>query len=63
MIGKVKKILEKLKMTKELVLIIVAIVGFIISGYKMYDNNTKQLEMVVMLDIMVQALNGLLTQD
>ena len=33
-------------MTKELVLIIVAIVGFIISGYKMYDTNTKQLEMI-----------------
>lgn len=33
-------------MTKELVLIVVAIIGFIISGYKMYDNSTKQLEMI-----------------
>ena len=43
---KMKKILDKLKMTKELVLIIVAIIGFIISAYKMYDTNTKQLEMI-----------------
>ena len=41
-----KKVLEKLKMTKELVLIIVAIIGFIISAYKMYDTNTKQLELI-----------------
>lgn len=41
-----KKILEKLKMTKELVLIIVAIIGFIISAYKMYDNNSNRLEMI-----------------
>lgn len=41
-----KKLLDKLKMTKELVLIVVAIIGFIISAYKMYDNNTKQLELI-----------------
>lgn len=41
-----KKLLDKIKMTKELVLIVVAIIGFIISAYKMYDNNTKQLEMI-----------------
>lgn len=41
-----KKILEKLKMTKELVLIIVAIIGFIISAYKMYENNSNRLEMI-----------------
>ncbi len=41
-----KKILEKLKMTKELVLIIVAIIGFIISAYKMYENNSTRLEMI-----------------
>ena len=41
-----KKILEKLKIGKELVLIIVAIIGFIISAYKMYDTSTKQLEMI-----------------
>ena len=41
-----KKLLDKLKMTKELFLIIVAIIGFIISAYKMYENHTKQLEMI-----------------
>lgn len=41
-----KKMIEKLKMTKELVLIIVAIIGFIISAYKMYETHTKQLEMI-----------------
>ena len=41
-----KKLLDKLKMTKELVLIVVAIIGFIISAYKMYENHTKQLEMI-----------------
>ena len=33
-------------MTKELVLIVVAIIGFIISAYKMYDNHTRQLELI-----------------
>ena len=41
-----KKILDKLKMAKEIVAIIVAIIGFIIGGYKMYETNTKQLEMI-----------------
>lgn len=41
-----KKLLDKLKMTKELVLIVVAIIGFIISAYKMYENHTQQLEMI-----------------
>lgn len=41
-----KKMIEKLKMTKELVLIIVAIIGFIISAYKMYETHTQQLEMI-----------------
>lgn len=41
-----KKILEKLKMGKELLLIILAIIGFIISAYKMYDNNSNRLEMI-----------------
>lgn len=33
-------------MTKELVLIIVAIIGFIISVYKMYESNSNRLEMI-----------------
>lgn len=41
-----KKVLEKLKMGKELVAIIVAIIGIIIGAYKMYDNNSKRLEMI-----------------
>ena len=41
-----KKLLDKLKMTKELVLIVVAIIGFIISGYKMYDTSTRTLESI-----------------
>lgn len=41
-----KKLLDKLKMGKELLLIVVAIIGFIISAYKMYDNHTRQLEMI-----------------
>lgn len=41
-----KKLLDKIKMTKELVLIVVAIIGFIISAYKMYENHTQQLEMI-----------------
>lgn len=41
-----KKLLDKLKMTKELVVIVVAIIGFIISAYKMYENNSNRLEMI-----------------
>ena len=41
-----KKVLEKLKMGKELVAIIVAVIGIIIGVYKMYDNNSKRLEMI-----------------
>ena len=41
-----KKVLEKLKMGKELVAIIVAVIGIIIGAYKMYDNNYKRLEMI-----------------
>lgn len=41
-----KKVLEKLKMGKELVAIIVAIIGIIIGAYKMYDNNSNRLEMI-----------------
>lgn len=41
-----KKVLEKLKMGKELVVILIAIVGFIISAYKMYENNSNQLKMI-----------------
>ena len=41
-----KKILEKLKMAKELVVILIAIIGFIISAYKMYENNSNRLEMI-----------------
>ena len=41
-----KKLLEKLKMGKELIVILVAIVGFIISAYKMYENNSIRLEMI-----------------
>ena len=37
-----KKILEKLKMGKELIAIIVGVVAFIITIYKFYDSNTKQ---------------------
>ena len=41
-----KKLLDKLKMTKELVVIVIAIIGFIISAYKMYENNSNRLEMI-----------------
>ena len=41
-----KKILDKLKMTKEFVVIIVAVIGIIISAYKMYENNATRLEMI-----------------
>lgn len=41
-----KKILDKLKMTKEFVVIIVAVIGIIISAYKMYENNSNKLEMI-----------------
>ena len=41
-----KKVLEKLKMGKELVAIIVAVIGIIIGVYKMYDNNSKRVEMI-----------------
>lgn len=41
-----KKVLEKLKMGKELVAIIVAVIGIIIGAYKMYDNNSNRLEMI-----------------
>lgn len=41
-----KKILDKLKMTKEFVVIIVAVIGVIISAYKMYENNATRLEMI-----------------
>lgn len=41
-----KKVLEKLKMGKELVAIIVAIIGIIIGAYKMYENNSNRLEMI-----------------
>ena len=41
-----KKLLEKLKMGKELVLIVVAIIGFIISIYKMYETHTEQLTLI-----------------
>ena len=40
------KLLEKIKAGKELLLILVAIVGFIISVYKMYENHTRQLEAI-----------------
>lgn len=33
-------------MTKELLLIIVAIIGFIISAYKMYETSSNKLEMI-----------------
>lgn len=41
-----KKLLEKLKMGKELIVIIIAIIGAIISAYKMYENNSIRLEMI-----------------
>lgn len=41
-----KKILDKLKMTKEFVVIIVAVIGVIISAYKMYEDNSNKLEMI-----------------
>lgn len=41
-----KKVLEKLKMGKELVAIIVAIIGIIIGAYKMYESNSNRLEMI-----------------
>lgn len=41
-----KKILDKLKMTKEFVVIIVAVIGIIISAYKMYEDNSNKLEMI-----------------
>lgn len=41
-----KKLLDKLKTAKELVVIVIAIIGFIISAYKMYENHTQQLKMI-----------------
>lgn len=41
-----KKLLDKLKMGKELLVIIIAIIGFIISAYKMYESSTNKLEMI-----------------
>lgn len=41
-----KQILEKIKMGKEIIAIIVGIIGIIIAGYKLYDSNTKQFELL-----------------
>lgn len=41
-----KQILEKLKMGKELIVIITGVVALIIAGYKFYDSNTKQFELL-----------------
>ena len=41
-----KKILEKIKMTKELITILVAIITFIITCYKFYDSSQKQLSLI-----------------
>ena len=41
-----KKVLEVLKTGKELILIIVGIITLIITVYKFWDNNGKQLELI-----------------
>ena len=41
-----KQILEKLKIGKELIAIIVGVIAFIITCYKLYDSNNKQLELI-----------------
>ena len=43
---KMKKLLEKIKAWKELLLIIVGIISLIITVYKFWDNNSKQLELI-----------------
>lgn len=41
-----KKIVEKLKVGKELIAIAGGIIAFIITIYKVYDSNTKQFELL-----------------
>lgn len=41
-----KKLVEKLKLTKELITMIIAIITVIITCYKMYDNFNKDLSLL-----------------
>ena len=41
-----KKVLEKLKITKELFLMLVGVISVIITIYKMYDDFTKQFNLL-----------------
>lgn len=41
-----KKILEKLKLGKELIAMLVGVISIIITCYKMYDNFTKDLSLL-----------------
>lgn len=41
-----KKLLEKLKITKELIMMIVSIISIIITCYKMYDNFSRDLSLL-----------------
>ena len=41
-----KKIIEKLKLGKELIVMIVGVISVIITCYKMYDNFTKDLSLL-----------------
>lgn len=41
-----KKVFEKLKMTKEIVVMVITIISVIITCYKMYDNFTNDLSLL-----------------
>lgn len=41
-----KKLLDKLKIYKEIIVMFVAIITFIITCYKLYDSNVEQLELI-----------------
>lgn len=41
-----KKVLEKLKMTKELFLMLVGVISVIVTIYKMYDDFTRQFNLL-----------------
>ena len=41
-----KSLLDKLKMGKELIVIVVGIITFIITCYKLYESNSKQLSLI-----------------
>lgn len=41
-----KKVLDKLKMGKEIIVMVIAIITFIITCYKLYESNINQLELI-----------------